>query len=69
MGDFHKWGEFAQALQSSDVMEYEEREPKGMEGSLEEHINPYLYYTSDKKIREYTQLDLLIPIKLINKSN
>jgi len=69
MGDFHKWGEFAQALQSSDVMEYEEREPKGMEGSLEEHINPYLYYTSDKKVREYTQLDLLIPIKLINKSN
>lgn len=61
MGDFHEWQDFAAWLQVSEDYDYERREPLGMEGSLEEHLNAYNYYKNDEK--EFVHLDLLIPVK------
>ncbi len=62
MGDFHEWGPFYEHVKNSKEYEIEHREPLGMGGTLEEHLNPYYYYTG--KQSEIKQLDLLIPIKL-----
>ena len=61
MGDFHEWGLFMEQMKASKEYEIEWREPFGMGGCLEEHINAYSVYQGDEK--EFTQLDLLIPIK------
>ena len=63
MGDFHEWQEFAQWLSASKEYEYEAREPLGMHGSLEEHLNAYNYYANSSNNSQFAQLDLLIPIK------
>ena len=63
MGDFHEWHAFGQWMQESTEYEYDRREPLGMDGTLEEHLNAYNYYNSEDDGREFIQLDLLIPIK------
>lgn len=61
MGDFHEWKEFVEQIERNPEYKIDCREPYGMHGSLEEHINAFSYYTDE--IHEYIQLDLLIPIK------
>ncbi len=61
MGNFHEWGTFYECMNKSNEYEINHREPFGMGGTLEEHINAYSYYTG--AVNEYIQLDLLIPIK------
>lgn len=64
MGDFHEWRTFYDHMKKSDEYDIDCREPYGMGGTLEEHINAYSYYTG--AVNEYVQLDLLIPIKKKN---
>lgn len=66
MGDFHEWQPFDQSVQQDKKYMVEEREPLGMCGSLEEHLNAYTYYKNDLT-DEFFQLDLLIPVKSIEK--
>lgn len=61
MGDFHEWRMFYEQIKNSREYEIEWREPYGMGGSLEEHINAFSVYTGAAS--EFIQLDLLIPIK------
>lgn len=61
MGDFHEWGIFYKQMQDNNEYEIEWREPFGMGGSLEEHLNAFSYYTG--KESDFKQLDLLIPVK------
>lgn len=62
MGDFHEWGLFFEQIKSSTEYEIDWREPIGMGGSLEEHLNAYSVYTG--KMPDFAQIDLLIPVKL-----
>lgn len=64
MGDFHEWELFFEQVKNSSEYEIEWREPFGMGGTLEEHINAFSVYTGE--IPGFTQLDLLIPIKRKN---
>ena len=48
-------------MQNHDEYEIQCREPFGMGGSLEEHLNAFSYYTG--KETDFKQLDLLIPVK------
>lgn len=61
MGDFHEWQMFVEWLTNSEEYDYVQREPMGMHGSLEEHLNAYNFYKDGEK--DFIQLDLLIPIK------
>ena len=61
MGNFHEWATFYETVRNSGEYEIECREPYGMGGTMEEHINAFSYYTG--AVHEYEQLDLLIPIK------
>lgn len=63
MGDFHEWQPFFKCILDNDNYEIDCREPIGMEGSLEEHINAFTYYQSFNEKSKCEQLDLLIPIK------
>jgi len=63
MGDFHEWPIFYQWVFDNADYEYEAREPMGMNGTLEEHLNAYSYFSGDEAAAKYVQLDLLIPIK------
>ena len=63
MGDFHEWGSFMERMQNDPQYEIEWREPFGMGGCMEEHINARTYYTKEENNRQFIQLDLLIPIK------
>ncbi len=63
MGDFHEWQLLVQWVMNSDEYEYDAREPLGMNGSLEEHLNAYSYFAGNEKAAQFIQLDLLIPIK------
>ena len=64
MGDFHEWQLLGKWVENNTEYEYEAREPLGMHGSLEEHLNAYSYYDEDAAAKEFIQLDLLIPIKV-----
>jgi len=64
MGDFHEWMPFYDWVKSSPEYEIDAREPLGMEGCIEEHINAYSYYRKSKEDAKFVQLDLLIPIKV-----
>lgn len=68
MGNFEEWGLFWQWIQKNDVCVYEKREPHGMDGCLEEHLNPQTVYAGltpeTCEHAEFTQLDLLVPVKL-----
>lgn len=61
MGDFHEWHEFYQAMEKHDMYAIEVREPYGMHGLLEDHLNAYSHYKNDEN--NFIQLDLLIPVK------
>lgn len=61
MGDFHEWHEFYQAMENHDMYAIETREPYGMHGLLEDHLNAYSHYKNNEN--NFIQLDLLIPIK------
>lgn len=63
MGDFHEWGTFMEKLQHDARYEIEWREPYGMGGCFEEHLNAKTYFEKDEKEREFIQLDLLVPIR------
>lgn len=63
MGDFHEWRLLGQWVTNSSEYEYDTREPFGMNGCLEEHLNAYLYFAGDEKAAQFIQLDLLTPIK------
>ncbi|WP_313131794.1 MerR family transcriptional regulator [Anaerocolumna sp.] len=63
MGDFHEWQPFFKCILDNDNYEVDYREPLGMEGSLEEHINAFTYYQTFHEKSKCEQLDLLIPIK------
>lgn len=63
MGDFHEWQLLGQWVMNSNEYEYDAREPFGMNGSLEEHLNAYSYFAGNEKAAQFIQLDLLIPIK------
>lgn len=63
MGDFHEWQAFGKWMHENKEYEYDRREPLGMDGTLEEHLNAYNYYSIEEAKKEFIQLDLLIPIK------
>lgn len=63
MGDFHEWETFYKCVCNNKFYDINYREPLGMGGSLEEHINAFTYYQSDNENPKCEQLDLLIPIK------
>lgn len=63
MGDFQEWELLNQWVMNNNEYEYEAREPLGMCGSLEEHLNAYSYLSNSKNAAQCIQLDLLIPIK------
>ncbi|BCN29113.1 effector binding domain-containing protein [Anaeromicropila herbilytica] len=67
MGDFHEWQAFYQWICNHDLYEFDEREPLGMNGTLEEHLNAFTYYQSCKEKSKFEQIDLLIPIRLKTK--
>lgn len=63
MGDFHEWGTFFDRMKKDPLYEVEWREPFGMGGCLEEHLNAKTYYDKKETERSFIQLDLLIPIR------
>ncbi|NLM10961.1 MAG: MerR family transcriptional regulator [Clostridiaceae bacterium] len=63
MGDFHEWQLLGKWIENSTEYEYDAREPFGMGGCLEEHLNVYSYFAGEEKAAKFIQLDLLIPIK------
>ena len=63
MGDFHEWELLNQWVMNNREYEYDAREPLGMNGWLEEHLNAYSYFAGDEMAAKFVQLDLLIPIK------
>ena len=63
MGDFHEWGSFTERMQNDPQYEIQWREPFGMGGCMEEHLNAQTYYEKGETSRAFIQLDLLIPIK------
>ena len=64
MGDFHEWQLLGQWVMSNGEYEYDAREPLGMNGCLEEHLNAYSYFAGDEMAAKFVQLDLLTPIKV-----
>lgn len=63
MGDFHEWEWLDQWLNSNNEYEYDRREPLGMHGSLEEHLNAFTSVTRGISVANAAQIDLLIPVK------
>ena len=64
MGDFHEWQLLDQWVMNNREYEYDAREPLGMNGCLEEHLNAYSYFAGDEMAAKFVQLDLLTPIKI-----
>lgn len=62
MGNFNEWKDFYEWIKNNSEYEIDEREPSGMSGCLEEHLNAFSYY-SDEGRNQFTQIDLLMPIK------
>lgn len=63
MGDFHEWALLNEWVNCSEEYTFDNREPLAMGGGLEEHLNTFSYYNSDKENSSFKQIDLLIPIK------
>lgn len=63
MGDFQEWQLLCQWVDASQEYDYEAREPLGMDGCMEEHLNAHSVFTAKKDGAQFVQLDLLIPIK------
>jgi DNA-binding transcriptional MerR regulator len=64
MGDFHEWKLLGEWVYENVEYEYDRREPYGMDGLLEEHLNAYTYYRTESENAKFTQIDLLMPVKL-----
>ena len=67
-GNFNEWQQLERWANNNDeyVLDYN-REPRGMCGYLEEHMNVYEYFTTvDSKEKKFEQIDLLIPLKRKN---
>jgi len=64
MGDFHEWMLLDEWVTNSDEYEKDVREPLGMNGSLEEHLNAFSYYRATKEMPQFMQVDLLLPIRM-----
>ncbi|MEN6315183.1 MAG: effector binding domain-containing protein [Clostridiaceae bacterium] len=64
MGDFHEWKLLGQWVMENNEYEYDAREPLGMDGCIEEHLNAYSYFAGDETSAKFIQLDLLTPIKV-----
>jgi len=64
MGDFQEWSLLDMWVTNSEEYEKEVREPLGMNGSLEEHLNAFSFYRTTKEKAQFTQLDLLLPIRM-----
>lgn len=62
MGDFHEWRLLDKWARGNDEYVYEVREPLGMDGLLEEHLNAFTVYRNNEEVR-FAQIDLLIPVK------
>lgn len=64
MGDFGQWKPFAEQAQASERYRPVGREPEGMCGALEEHLNAYDYFVNfQDDTRPFDQLDLMIPVE------
>ena len=64
MGDFHEWKPFYEWANHNDQVQPTAREPEGMWGGLEEHLNAYRYFAEGHANGEpFAQLDLLIPVE------
>jgi len=63
MGNFHEWESFGKWIMNCKEYEYEPRDPMGMNGALEEHLNAYAYFLCDEDKAQVTHLDLLIPVR------
>ncbi|MFT3951144.1 MAG: effector binding domain-containing protein [Oscillospiraceae bacterium] len=61
MGNFHEWEGFFRAMETHPLYEIDWHEPSGMGGALEEHLNAFTFFKEN--LPDYTQLDLLIPVK------
>lgn len=67
-GNFNEWQQLEIWANNNDEygLDYN-REPRGMCGYLEEHMNVYEYFTTmDSKEKKFEQIDLLIPLKRKN---
>lgn len=63
MGDFEKWPLLWKWVEASQEYDYDKREPLGMDGALEEHLNAPLYYVQTGQEQKFIQLDLMVPIR------
>jgi hypothetical protein len=63
MGDFHEWQLLWKWVETNGEYQYDSREPLGMGGCMEEHLNAYSYYTGDGRDAKFIQMDLLSPVK------
>lgn len=68
MGDFHEWQTFYEWICNNDTYEFDKREPSGMNGTMEEHLNAFTYYQTNREQAKFNQIDLLIPIKMKNSN-
>jgi DNA-binding transcriptional MerR regulator/DNA gyrase inhibitor GyrI len=64
MGDFQEWQLLGKWVENSTEYEYDAREPLGMGGCMEEHLNAFSYFTGNENAAKFIQLDLLTPIKV-----
>lgn len=64
MGDFHEWQWLIEWVKNNDIYEPNWGDPTCMGGLLEECLN---YINHVRSSTEFTQLDLLMPIKLKEK--
>lgn len=63
MGDFQEWQLLDNWIQTSTEYATDPREPFGMGGCLEEHLNLYSFLESGAERMDSIQLDLLLPIR------
>jgi DNA-binding transcriptional MerR regulator/DNA gyrase inhibitor GyrI len=61
--DFSDWQRFNKWVDSNSDFENDPREPLGMGGCLEEHVNSYNFYGLKNKKHILTHLDFLTPIR------
>ncbi|WP_238916368.1 MerR family transcriptional regulator [Clostridium sp. YIM B02555] len=68
-GNFSEWQQLEKWANNNDEYELDyNREPEGMCGYLEEHMNVYEYFTTlDSKDKKFDQIDLFIPLKRKNR--
>ena len=63
MDNFHEWQQLDEWIKNNTEYEYDRREPLGMGGCLEEHLNAYSHFREDENEANFTQFDLLSPVR------